>query len=123
MNFLKNNYEKTNFSRYFQKSTPRPKIDLGDKPKKMWVKKSKFKCLVSCTCLRTCATNSWYFDSGYFRHMIGDKNIFVDYKRLSEGLVTFCDGVTTRVIGRETLMLMVFYGLKMCCMFIGLRVI
>ena len=31
INFLENNYEKTNFSRYFQKPTPRPKIDLGVK--------------------------------------------------------------------------------------------
>ena len=61
MNFLENNYENTNFSRYFQKLTPRPKIDLGVKCRKMWVKKSDFKCLVYFTCLRTCTTNSWYF--------------------------------------------------------------
>ena len=69
----------------------------------MWVKKSEFKCLVSFKCLRICATNSWYFDSGCFRHMTGDNNILVDYKPLSEDLVTFCDGVTARVFGRGTL--------------------
>ena len=35
--------------------------------------------------------------------MIGDKNIVVDYKPVSEGLVTFGDGVTVRVLGRGTL--------------------
>ena len=54
MTFLENNYEKTNFSRYFQKPTPRPKIDLDNEPRKMSVKKSSF------TCLRISATNSWY---------------------------------------------------------------
>ena len=75
MNFLKNNYEKTNFSRYFQKITHRPKIDLGNDSRKMWVKKIELKCFVSFTYLRTCATNSWYFDSGCSRHMTGNKDI------------------------------------------------
>ena len=39
MNFMENNYEKTKFLRYFQKPTLRPKIDLGDKPRKIWVKR------------------------------------------------------------------------------------
>ena len=69
----------------------------------MYVKKSEFKCFVSFTHLRTLATNSSYFDSGCSRHMTGDKNILVDYKSLSEGLVTFGDGVTVRVLGRGTL--------------------
>ena len=56
------------------------------------------------TCLRTCATNSWYFDSEYSRHMIGDKDILVNYKPLSEGLVTFGNGVTARVPDRGNFM-------------------
>ena len=69
----------------------------------MWMKKSEFKCLVSFIYLRTCATNSWYFDSECSKHMTGDKDILVDYKPLSEGLVTFGDGVTARVLRRGTL--------------------
>ena len=88
-NFLENHYEKINFSTYFQKPTPRPKIDLRNDSKKKWVKKSELKCFVSYTCLRTCATNAWYFDSCCSRHMTGNKDILVDYKPLSEGLVTF----------------------------------
>ena len=58
MNLLENNYDKTNYSRYFQKPIPRPKIELNDNSKMKWVKKSELKCFVSYTCLRTCATNS-----------------------------------------------------------------
>ena len=35
--------------------------------------------------------------------MTVDKNILVNYKPLSEGLVTFGDGVNVRVLGRGTL--------------------
>ena len=62
MKFLKNHYEKSNFTRYFQKPTPRPKIDLDNDSKKIWVKKSELNCFVFFTCLRTRATNSWYFE-------------------------------------------------------------
>ena len=55
----------------FQRKTPRPKIELKNKQRKIWVKKSNINCFVSFTFLRTCATNSWYFDSGCSRHMIG----------------------------------------------------
>ena len=50
-----------------------------------------------------CATNVWYFDSGCSRHITGDKDILVDYKSLSEGLVTFGDDVTARVLSKGTL--------------------
>ena len=100
MNILENHYKKTNFSRYFQKHTPRPKIDLRNESKKKWVKKSELKCFISYTCLRTCATNSLYFHNGCSRHMTGNKDILVNYKPLSECWVTFGDSVTTRVLGR-----------------------
>ena len=35
MNFLENHYEKSNFIRYFQKPTHRPKIDLGNDSRKI----------------------------------------------------------------------------------------
>ena len=66
-----------------------------------WVKKSELKCFVSYTCLRTYATNSWYFDSGCSRHMTGNKDIVENYEHLSEGLVTFGDDITARVLGRK----------------------
>ena len=108
MNFLENHYEKSNLTRYSQKTTPKPKIDWGNDSRKIWVKKSELKCFVSFTCLRIGASNSWYFGSGCSRHMIGDKDILVDYNPLSEGLVTFSDGVTTRVLGKGTCWLFSF---------------
>ena len=35
MNFLENHYEKSNFTSCFQKSSPRPKIDLGNDSRKI----------------------------------------------------------------------------------------
>ena len=89
----------------------------------MWVKKGEFKCLVSFTCLRTSITNFWYLDSGCSRHMTGDKNILMDYKPLSEGLMSFGDGVNARVLGRGTLKGGGFPYLRICCMLMGLRLI
>ena len=43
MNFLENHYQKTKLSRYFQKPTPRPKIDLRNDSKMKWVNKSELK--------------------------------------------------------------------------------
>ena len=62
--------------------------------------------------LRACATNSWYFDSGCFRHMRGDKNILVNYKFVSDRLLTFTDGVKGRVLGNGTLNIEGFLRLK-----------
>ena len=44
--------------------------------------------------------------------MSGDKNILVDYKPLSKGLVIFDDGVTARVLVRGTLNINGFPRLK-----------
>ena len=77
MNFLENHYDKSNYSRYFKKPTLRPKIELNDNSKIKWVKKSELKCFVSFTCLRTCATNSWYFDISCSRHMTRNKETFI----------------------------------------------
>ena len=56
--------------------------------------------------------------------MIGDKNILVDYRLLSEGLVRFGNGATTKDLGKGKLLIsMVFHGLKIFCMLIDLRLI
>ena len=91
MNFVKKYYMIP-----FRRKTPRPKIALKNKQIKVWVKKSNANCFVAFTCLRICATNSWYFDSGCFRHMIGNRSILTDYKIVSNGQVTFGDGVQGR---------------------------
>ena len=87
----------------FQRKTPRPKIELQNKQRKIWVKKSNVNCFACFTCLRTCATNSCYFDSGYFKYMTGNQSILTDYKSISIGQVTFNDRVKGSVLGKETL--------------------
>ena len=85
------------------RKTPRLKIDLNKNFKKVWVSKSDLICLSLFTYLRACATNPWYFDSGCSRHMTDNKSILVNYKSMSDGLVTFSDGVQGKVFRNETL--------------------
>ena len=61
----------------FQRKTPRKKIDLSNKTRKVWIKKSDLNCSTSLTCFRTCATN----DIGCSKHMTGDKTILMDHKK------------------------------------------
>ena len=107
MNFIENYYKIP-----FQRKTLRPKVDLNPKLKNMWVKKFNVNCLVSFSWLRACATNLWYFDSGCFRHIIGNQDILDDYKIVSEGQVTFGDGVKGRVLEKGTLNMEGFPRLK-----------
>ena len=79
------------------------------------------KCFVSYTYLRTCATNSWYFDSGCSREMTGNRDILVNYRPLSEGSITFDDGVTARVLGRGTLNVDSFSRFKNVLHVVGLK--
>ena len=88
MNFVENHYMIP-----FQRKTHRPKVELKNKPRKVWSKKSNVNCFVAFTCLRTCTTYSWYFDSGCSKHMTGNQNILTYYKSISSGRVTFGDGV------------------------------
>ena len=67
INFVKNHYMIS-----FQRKTPRPKIELKDKKRKVWVNSSNVNCFAIFIYLRTCATNLWYFDSGNSKHMIGN---------------------------------------------------
>ena len=91
----------------------RLKIDINNKPRKIWMKKSDLKCLTSFTCLKAYTTNSWYFDSGRCsRHMTGDRSLLVNYKRVFGGLVTFGDGIKRRVLGKETLNIRGFPKIK-----------
>ena len=94
----------------------RPKIDLNHKIRKIWARKYDLTCLASFTCLKACATNSWYFDSGCSRHMTGDKSILVNHKSVSDGLVTFGDSVQGKILGNETLNIEGFPKLKRLCM-------
>ena len=74
MNFVKNHY-----IIHFQRKPLRSKIELKNKQKKVWVKKSNVNYFATFICLRTCA------NSGCSRHITGNQTILTDYKSVSNG--------------------------------------
>ena len=116
LNYVQNIFMRKSFLDSKLRKTPRPKIDLNHKIKKIWVRKSDLTCLASFICLRACATNSWYFDSDCSRHMTGDKSILVNYKSVSDGFVTFGDGVQGKILEKGTLNIEGLPKLKRLCM-------
>ena len=42
----------------------------------------------------------WYLDSGFSRHMCGNKIFFDTLTKCNGGLATFGDGNTSRVVGK-----------------------
>ncbi|XP_062118453.1 uncharacterized protein LOC133832082 [Humulus lupulus] len=95
---------------------------VGKPPKKIWVKKNELKCLAAFTCHKTRASNSWYFDSGHSRHMIGDANILTNFKSLKCGVVTFGDCMTWNIVAKSTLNLDGLPKLKNVLLVEGLKV-
>ena len=67
------------------------------------LKKSNLSCNVAYTSMKAIITNTWYFDSGCLRHMIGEKKYLSDYQSVSDGHVSFEDGEKGRVLGKGTL--------------------
>ena len=44
--------------------------------------------------------NSWYLDSGCFKHMTGDKSIFLSVETYEGGSVTFGDNMKGEIIAK-----------------------
>ncbi|XP_062088790.1 uncharacterized protein LOC133795353 [Humulus lupulus] len=59
--------------------------------------------LVAHTSLAAFKDDMWYFDSGCSRHMTGNKEILMNFKDISEGLVTFGDGNKGQILGKGEL--------------------
>ena len=53
----------------------------------------KFTFKVMDTCL-------WYLDSGYLRHMTGDRSLFKVFESKKGGIVTFSDGSKSHIKGK-----------------------
>ncbi|KAI3467948.1 hypothetical protein Pfo_024611 [Paulownia fortunei] len=86
------------------KNTPKIKIDLkNDTKHRIWIRKIILPCHVAHTSLKANIIESWYFNSGYSRHMTGDKENLRDYQNQEGGQVTFGDGVRARIIRKGTL--------------------
>ena len=65
--------------------------DLSSKHKVCFMMKSAFKVMDMCL---------WYFDSGYSRHMTGDRSLFKVFESKIGGNVTFGDGTKSQIQGK-----------------------
>ena len=69
-----------------------------------WVKKFENKCNVAFTSLKASAEQSWYFDSGCSKHMTGERSFLEDFQPCDRThRVTFGDGVSANVLGKDNL--------------------
>jgi len=57
-------------------------------------------CLVSHTALKILDTCLWYLDSGFSKHMTGDKTLLKEVQMGKGGRITYGDGSQSRVIGK-----------------------
>ncbi|KAI3467874.1 hypothetical protein Pfo_024537 [Paulownia fortunei] len=80
---------------------PKIKIDLKNESKRrIWIRKSDLRAFVADISLKACTNNSWYFDSGYSRHMTSDKDKLKSYQSVNEGHVTFGDDQKGHILGK-----------------------
>ena len=66
--------------------------------------KSENKCNVAFTSLKASAEQSWYFDSGCSKHMTGERSFLQDFQPCDRThRVTFGDGISANVLGKDNL--------------------
>ena len=93
-----------NYSCVKPRMAHRPKVETSEnKPRTTWIRKTDYKPYVFFISLRTYTTYFWYFDSGCFKHMIGEISALINYHKVDRENVTFADGVKSRVLGKGTL--------------------
>ena len=65
--------------------------DLTSKHEVCFMMKSAFKVMDTCL---------WYLNSGYSRHMTGDRSLFKVFESKKDGNVTFGDGTKSQIQGK-----------------------
>jgi hypothetical protein len=60
--------------------------------KEVWVKKEDNMCLITHTALKILDTWLWYLDSGYSKHMTGDKTLLKEVQMGKGGRITYGNG-------------------------------
>ena len=63
----------------------------------------KAKCQVVINVLKAKSSSEWYFDSGYSRHMTGDKTYLTSLENYNGDIVTFEDGSLARLKGKGSI--------------------
>ncbi|KAI3454250.1 hypothetical protein Pfo_010913 [Paulownia fortunei] len=71
-------------------------MNFGSPASAMLQQKSKLKsdlrCFIADISLKACNNDTWYFNSGCSKHMIGDKEKLKGYQSVNEGHIIFRDG-------------------------------
>ena len=73
------------------------------KIKQDWMRNDRNKCQVVFIVLKARSISEWYFDSGYSRHMTGDKSFFTSLEDYNGGTVTFGNGSLAHVKGKGSI--------------------
>ncbi|XP_057444324.1 uncharacterized protein LOC130736517 [Lotus japonicus] len=64
---------------------------------KAWIPKGEVSCLIAHTSFRVSSSEDWYFDSGFSKHMTGNKEYLENLKEYSSISVTFGDGAKGKI--------------------------
>ena len=65
----------------------------------VWRIKQSENCNITFTTIQA-SIDAWYFDSGWSRHMIGNRSLFSELKECASGHVTSEDGAKGRIIAK-----------------------
>lgn len=60
--------------------------------RKVWIRKNDLSYYVFNIAYKSIVPNSWYFNCGFSRHMIGNRFMLTNFKSHAGGLITFADG-------------------------------
>lgn len=94
------NIENRNLQRkkYLDQQNAKWQVSQPSKAKRSWVRKDDPKCLVIHTIVRAGSSSRWYLDSGYSRHMSGERELFTKLEEVQGGYVTFGDDNIAKIL-------------------------
>lgn len=69
------------------------------------MKKNAISCNVAHLAFKATNDFVWYFNSGYSKHMCGDKNWFTSLKDYKAGVMTFGDRIKATIVGKGSIVL------------------
>ncbi|KAL6321850.1 hypothetical protein AAG906_035549 [Vitis piasezkii] len=72
----------------------------------IWLRNDRTKCQVMFNTLKFKSSSEWYLDSGYSRHMTGDRTNFTSLKNYNSKTITFGDGSLARVKGNGSIVIL-----------------
>ncbi|XP_057444753.1 uncharacterized protein LOC130736999 [Lotus japonicus] len=76
-----------------------PRSSENTQVKRRWIPKGEVSSLIAHTSFRVSSREDWYFDSGFSRHMTGDKSYLENIRGHTSSYVTFGDGAKGKIKG------------------------